>query len=125
MLRTRKQLIAGISALSRGLIRRRGSTRWARIAGSICTTKVEASAGRSGGWRQEQTVWEGDRVNNPLIPFTTEKHPGALGKSFSLVRISNPAIRVLAFKKAEDSDELVLRMVELNGKPAPNMRVSF
>jgi alpha-mannosidase len=82
-------------------------------------------AGHSGDWRQEQTVWQAYRVNNPLIPFTTEKHPGALGKSFSLVRISNPAIRVLAFKKAEDSDELVLRMVELNGKPATNMRVSF
>jgi alpha-mannosidase len=82
-------------------------------------------AGHSGDFRQEQTAWQAYRVNDPLISFTTEKHPGTLGKSFSLVRVSNPGIRVLAFKKAEDSDELVLRMVELNGKPAPNMRVSF
>ena len=82
-------------------------------------------AGHSGDWRQEQTVWQAYRVNDPLISFTTQKHPGMLGKSFSLMRVSNPAIRVLAFKKAEDSDELVLRMVELNGKPTPNARVSF
>jgi alpha-mannosidase len=82
-------------------------------------------AGHSGDFHQEQTAWQAYRVNDPLLSFTTGKHPGTLGKSFSLVRVSDPAIRVLALKKAEDSDELVLRMVELNGKPAPDMRVSF
>jgi alpha-mannosidase len=82
-------------------------------------------AGHSGDFRQEQTAWQAYRVNDPLISFTTEKHPGAFGKSFSLVRVSNPAIRVLAFKKAEDSDELVLRVVEMNGKPALNTSLSF
>jgi alpha-mannosidase len=82
-------------------------------------------AGHPGDWRQEQTIWQAYRVNDPLISFTTSKHPGALGKGFSLVRVSDPTIRVLAFKKAEDSEELVLRMVELNGKPVPNTRVSF
>lgn len=82
-------------------------------------------AGHDGDWRGKQTVWQAYRVNDPLFPFTTEKHPGLLGKSFSLVRVSDPAIRVLALKKAEDSDEFVLRMVELNGKPVPNMHVSF
>jgi alpha-mannosidase len=81
--------------------------------------------GHSGDWREEQTVWQAYRLNDPLISFTTEEHPGVLGKSFSLVRVSNPDVRVLAFKKAEDSDELVLRMVELNGKSVPNMHVSF
>jgi alpha-mannosidase len=32
---------------------------------------------------------------------------------------------MLALKKAEDSDEFILRMVELNGKPAPDTHVSF
>jgi alpha-mannosidase len=81
--------------------------------------------GHAGDFRREQTMWQAYRVNDPLISFTTEKHPGTLGKSFSLVRVSNPAIRVLALKKAEDSDEFVLRMVELDGKPMPNIRVSF
>ncbi|MBT9331539.1 glycoside hydrolase family 38 C-terminal domain-containing protein [Paracidobacterium acidisoli] len=82
-------------------------------------------AGHSGDWRQEQTVWQAYRVNDPLISFTTEKHTGRLGRSFSLVHVSNPAIRVLALKKAEESDEIILRMVELNGKSAQNTRVSF
>jgi alpha-mannosidase len=82
-------------------------------------------AGHPGDWRQDQNVWQAYRVNDPLIPFLTEKHPGALGKSFSLVRISDPAVRVLALKKAEDSDEMVLRVVELNGKPAPDVHMSF
>src|SRR6202041_458825 len=76
-------------------------------------------AGHSGDWRHEQTVWQAYRLSDPLISFTTEKHPGALGKGFSLMRVSNPAVRVLALKKAEESDELILRMVELNGLPMP------
>jgi alpha-mannosidase len=82
-------------------------------------------AGHAADFRQEQTQWQAYRLNEPLISFTTAQHAGALGKSFSLVRVSNPAIRVLAFKKAEDSDEFVLRMVELNGKPAMDTRISF
>jgi len=34
-------------------------------------------------------------------------------------------VRVLALKKAEDSDEMVLRMVELDGKPANDVHVAF
>jgi alpha-mannosidase len=41
------------------------------------------------------------------------------------VRVSNSPVRVLALKKAEDSDEIVLRVVELNGKQAPDVHVSF
>ena len=41
------------------------------------------------------------------------------------MKVSNSRIRVLALKKAEDSDEIVLRMVELDGKNASNVKVSF
>jgi alpha-mannosidase len=51
----------------------------------------------------------------------TAKHPGALGKSFSLLHLNNSRIRVLALKKAEDSDEIIVRMVELDGKAEPNV----
>ena len=82
-------------------------------------------AGHAGDWRKAQTDWEAYRLNDPLIAFTTEKHPGALGKSFSLVHLNNSRIRVLALKKAEAGDEIVIRMVELDGKTAPGVRVSF
>jgi len=82
-------------------------------------------AGHAGDWRQAQTDWQGYRLNNPLIAFEATKHPGPLGKSFSLVHLNNARIRVLALKKAEADDEIVLRMVELDGKPQPDVRVTF
>jgi alpha-mannosidase len=82
-------------------------------------------AGHSGSWQQAQTDWQAYRLNDPLIAFQTTKHSGALGRTFSLVHLNNSRIRVLALKKAEASDEVILRMVELDGKPAPDVRVSF
>jgi alpha-mannosidase len=81
--------------------------------------------GHAGSWQQAQTDWQAYRLNDPLIAFQTTKHAGELGSSFSLVYLNNPRIRVLALKKAEASDEVILRMVELDGKPADNVRVSF
>jgi alpha-mannosidase len=42
-----------------------------------------------------------------------------------LLQVSNARIRVLALKKAEQSDEIIVRLVELDGKPQENVRVSF
>jgi alpha-mannosidase len=82
-------------------------------------------AGHIAGWREAQTDWQAERLNAPLIAFETTKHTGALGKSFSLLQVSNPRIRVMAVKKAEDSDETIVRLVELDGKPQSNVHVSF
>jgi alpha-mannosidase len=86
---------------------------------------VYGIAGHAGGWREAQTDWQGQRLNAPLIAFETSKHEGSLGKSFSLLKVSNPRIRVLALKKAEQSDEVVLRLVELDGEPQPDVHVAF
>ena len=82
-------------------------------------------AGHADGWRDAQTDWQAQRLNAPLIAFATSKHEGALGRIFSLLKVSNPRIRVLAVKKAEDSDEVIVRLVELGGKPQPDVRISF
>ncbi len=82
-------------------------------------------AGHTGDWRQAQTDWQGQRLNDPLRVFTTTAHPGTLGRQFSMLRIDNPRVRLLALKKAEDSDEVVVRLVELDGKPADNVHVTF
>jgi alpha-mannosidase len=82
-------------------------------------------AGHPGDWRQGQTDWQAYRLSTPLVAFTTRSHEGALGRSFSLVHIDNPRIRILALKKAEESDEFLLRMVELDGKDAPNVKIKF
>jgi alpha-mannosidase len=86
---------------------------------------VYGIAGHAGGWRQGQTDWQGQRLNDPLIAFETSKHAGALGRESSLLKVSNSRIRVLALKKAEQSDEIIVRLVELDGKPQPDVRVAF
>ena len=41
------------------------------------------------------------------------------------MNVSNSRIRVLALKKAEQSDDVIVRLVELDGKPAQNVRIAF
>ena len=82
-------------------------------------------AGHAGGWRESQTDWQAQRLNDPLIGFEVSKHAGTLGREFTFLKVSNPRIRVLASKKAEESDEIVVRMVELDGKPQTDVRISF
>jgi len=81
--------------------------------------------GHADGWRDAQSDWQAQRLNAPLIAFATSKHDGSLGRSFSLLKVSNPRIRVLAMKRAEEGDETIVRLVELNGKPQANVRISF
>ena len=86
---------------------------------------VYGFAGHAAGWRDAQTDWQAQRLNAPLIAFTTEKHEGSLGRTFSLLKVSDPRIRVLAVKKAEKGDEVVVRLVELDGKPQSDVKISF
>ena len=82
-------------------------------------------AGHAGDWRQGRTDWQAYRLSTPMIAFDTEKHGGSLGRSFSLLTVNNPNIRVLAVKKAELSDEVVIRLVELDGRAADKVQVKF
>ena len=84
-------------------------------------------AGHPGDWRQDgdQTEWEAYRLNEPLVAFTASKHAGSLGRQMSLLHVNNPRVRVLALKKAEDSDAVVVRLVELSGQAEPDVRVGF
>ncbi len=82
-------------------------------------------AGHASDWRQAGTDWQGQRLNDPLIAFQTSSHPGALGREFSLLKVNSPRIRLFALKKAEQSDEIILRLVELDGKPQPDVTIAF
>jgi alpha-mannosidase len=86
---------------------------------------VYGIAEHAADWRQGQTDWQGQRLNDPLIAFETPKHTGTLGREFSLLKVSNSRIRVLALKKAELSDEIIVRLVELDGEPQPNVHITF
>jgi alpha-mannosidase len=82
-------------------------------------------AGHDGDWRQGETDWQAYRLNQPLISFQTAQHPGTLGKTFSLLKTNNSRVRVLAMKKAEESDDVIVRFVEISGKEQSNVHLSF
>ena len=70
------------------------------------------------------------QVNQPLLAFqTTAPHTGVLGPSYSMAWIAAPSggallgdasgqVAIVAMKKAEDSDEVVIRFQERYGRPA-------
>jgi alpha-mannosidase len=86
---------------------------------------VYGLAAHAGDWRQGQTDWQAQRLNQPLVAFSAARHGGGLGRGFSLLGVSSDRVRVLALKRAENSDEYVVRLVELDGRPQRDVRVQF
>ena len=83
-------------------------------------------ASHAGDWRRAQTDWHAQRLNQPLIAFESSKHSGRLGKTFSILSVGNSRVRVLALKRAEeDADEIIVRIVELDGREARNVWLAF
>jgi alpha-mannosidase len=82
-------------------------------------------ASHAGDWRRGETDWQGYRLNEPLLAFEATKHPGSLGKRFSLLNVNSNHVRVLALKKAEEGDDAVVRLVEVNGENEPNVHLKF
>ncbi len=90
---------------------------------------VMAVAGHAGESRSAVSI-EADRLNEPLVAFQAPAHEGALGKSFSLLRLEGPGgsvppVAVRALKRAEESDEVVVRLHELSGKPVEGVTLRF
>lgn len=50
--------------------------------------------------------------NQPMAAFITNKHSGVLGSDYSFVETNNNNVIIRAIKKAEDSDEIVIRVNE-------------
>lgn len=92
-----------------------------------------ALAGHPGDWRTGDVATSADRLNQPLTAWQVPSHPGPLGRSFSLLRIEGdpaaegaaPRVAVRALKLAEESDEVVVRLQELTGRPQEGVRLRF
>ena len=84
-----------------------------------------ALAGHEGDWRQAKVQDAAARLNQPLLAFQAPAHEGPLGKRFSMVRLSADQVAISALKKAEDGDEIVVRLFERHGRPAPDVKLSF
>jgi alpha-mannosidase len=69
-----------------------------------------------GNWRNAETVRKGFEFNNPLLVLTESRHPGILPAQASFLEIRPSNVVAVSFKKAEDSDDLILRFYETDGK---------
>lgn len=81
--------------------------------------------GHTGDWTQSSGPAQGARLNQPLIAFHADQHEGSLGRSFSLMSISNPKVSISAAKRAEAGDEVIIRLREHAGENAKDVRVAL
>ncbi len=68
-----------------------------------------------GDWREARLWRAGYEFNTPFEVALTDQHKGGLPASASFVSLDNPDVYVGALKRAEDSDDLVLRLIEAKG----------
>ena len=84
-----------------------------------------AITSHSGGWQGAHTPLIAQRVNQPLLAFAVPAHDGKLGKVFSLCSVDSDQVMITAIKKAEETDELIVRLKELTGAAAKDVHVKF
>lgn len=81
--------------------------------------------GHNGNFVDGKTVTQGERVNQPLKAFQTTQHDGSLGKAVSFLSVSDPNVTVKAVKKAEESNEYIIRVQETSGKNISDVVLSM
>ncbi len=79
----------------------------------------------AGALDKPATVLKAEQLNQPVLAFKAPKHAGTLGKSFSLVNSDNKSVVVKTVKKAEVSDEYVVRVYETGGEKAQQAEITF
>jgi alpha-mannosidase len=80
--------------------------------------------GHAGDWRNGKSDWQSARLGQPLLVFRTSAHEGKLGRSFSLFHLDSEDVAVRALKMAEDNDQIVVRLQELNGTGSGTVRLA-
>ncbi len=80
--------------------------------------------GHPNDWRQGKSDWQALRLGQPLLAFSTTPHEGKLGRSFSIMHLDSDQIAVRALKLAEDRDQAILRLQELNGTNAGSVNLT-
>ena len=81
--------------------------------------------GHEGQLNEPEAVRQAAILNSPLKTFTTQKHKGQLGRQFSFVSSDNDNVIIRAMKRAEVSDEYVVRVYEIGGKSDQNAKLTF
>jgi alpha-mannosidase len=83
-----------------------------------------ALAPHKGDWRDAGIAHAALEFNNPLIARKTSAHPGKRPHRDSLLEAGPAAIIMSAVKRSDDGD-LIVRVYESTGRPAPDARIQF
>jgi alpha-mannosidase len=78
-----------------------------------------------GDWREAKSANMATGLNQPLVAFQTKPHDGKLGKEFSFAWLNSPQVTIKAIKKAENSDEIVIRFQEMFGQKVGNVQLNL
>ncbi len=81
--------------------------------------------GHVGALDKSSTARKAELLNQPLKAFVTVKHNGPLGKEFSFIRSNNKDVMIKALKKAENTDEYVVRVYETGGVDVQQAKITF
>ncbi|HOX37644.1 MAG TPA: glycoside hydrolase family 38 C-terminal domain-containing protein [Candidatus Brocadiia bacterium] len=68
------------------------------------------------GWREAGIVRRAYELNQPVLARVATAHPGPGGISRSMLRIQPDNLILTSVKRAEDSDDLILRFYESEGR---------
>lgn len=77
-----------------------------------------------GKWN-EQTQMEAARLNQPLLAFAAPKHLGQMGRLLPFVSLNTDKVSIKALKKAEETDELIVRVYEWSGQDQQDVTLRF
>lgn len=77
-----------------------------------------------GKWSQ-QTQMEAARLNQPLLGFVASKHAGQMGRTLQFALLSTDKVCIKALKKAEETDELIVRVYEWCGLDQKDVSIHF
>lgn len=69
-----------------------------------------------GDWREANTVQMAYMLNNPVETKFEDAHEGKLPKCLSMVKVDKDNVIVEVVKKAEDNDDIIVRMYECYNK---------
>jgi len=103
----------------------RGSYREQRVQDFGQHDMLYALCGHRGDWRAGDSPLQAARLNQPLLAFQASPHAGTMGRAMSFLSLDNHDVILSALKKAEDGDELIVRLVESKGKAAKGIRMAF
>jgi len=69
-----------------------------------------------GDWREASTVRKAYEFNYPFVTQYEETHKGDLPESYSFIKVKPENVILSAIKKAEDSEDVILRLYETDSK---------